>query len=107
MGWVFIAIGAEAATVALVTSGLLLHDKGVRSSECDGQKVCSSDGLDANNRIKSLAGWNAGAYALAAVGLGVGAFLVLTNPASDGATRTAIGVGPNGSGVGLDLRRTF
>ena len=109
-GWIFVAVGAEAATVALVTSVMLLHDNSVRSSECNAQKACSVDGVDANSRIRSLVNWNAGAWAVAAVGLGAGAYLVLSNPRhadQAGATRTAIGVAPNGSGVGLDLRSSF
>lgn len=109
-GWIFVAVGAEAATVALVTSVMILHDNSVRSSECNAQKACSVDGVDANNRIRSLVTWNAGAWAVAAVGLGAGAYLVLSNPRPAdhaGGTQTAIGVAPNGSGVGLDLRSSF
>ena len=105
-GWITLAIGAQAAAFALGTSGILLYANGVRSSQCSDQKVCSQEGVDANSRIKSLSGWNAGAWAVAAVGLGVGAYLLISNP-PDSDKRTAIGVGPNGSGVGLNLRSIF
>jgi hypothetical protein len=58
-GWVSIAVGAEAAVVALVTSALMLNEKSTRDSECNAQKVCSQDGLSANSSLASLGGWNA------------------------------------------------
>jgi hypothetical protein len=84
---------------------MMLHDKSVRDSQCNGN-VCSQAGLDANAQLSALAGWNAGAWAVAAVGVGVGAFLVISNP-STGAPKTAVGIAPNGSGVGLDVRSRF
>jgi hypothetical protein len=105
-GWVSVAVGAQAAIVAVTTSVLMLTANGVRSSECNGQNVCSSRGLDANGRIDALAPWNAGAWAVAVVGVGVGAYLILSNPPETQKT-TAIGVGPDGSGMGLNLRSTF
>ena len=116
-GWITFAIGANAAVVAVVTSFMLLHQNSVRGSECDAQKVCSQAGLDANDKIGALAGWNAGAWAVAAVGIVGGAVLVIANPpdskraGSKQSTTTAgttyLGVAPNGSGLGLNLQSIF
>lgn len=105
-GWVTLAIGAQAAVVAITTSFMMLYDNGVRSDECNAQKMCSSRGLDANGRLDALIPWNAGAWAVAVVGIGAGAYLILTNPPESQKT-TAVGVGPDGSGMGLNLRSTF
>jgi hypothetical protein len=105
-GWIAIGIGSSAALIALGTSIVMLHDKSVRDSGCDANKVCTSAGLSANNELGQMVGWNIGAFAVAAVGLGVGAFLVLSNP-SDREMGTQVGIAPTGSGTGFVLRSTF
>jgi hypothetical protein len=79
-GWFGIAVGADAAVVAIATSAITLGDKSTRDAGCDAAKVCSSAGLNANQEIGGLVGWNLGAWVLAAAGLGVGTVLLLTNP---------------------------
>jgi hypothetical protein len=103
---VSVAVGAEAVVIAVVTSGMMLHEKSVRDSNCDTQKVCNQVGFDANGTLGLLGGWNAGAWIVAAAGLGVGGFLLWTNPA-DGGQRAALTVAPTGSGVGLGVRSCF
>jgi hypothetical protein len=105
-GWVSVAVGAQAAVIAITTSFMMLYENGVRSDECNSQKICSPRGIDANSRIDALAGWNAASWAVAVVGIGAGAYLILSNPPESQKT-TAIGVGPDGSGMGLNLRSTF
>jgi hypothetical protein len=106
VGWVLVSVGSAATALAIGTSFLMLHRNSVRSDECNAQKLCSRAGLEANSALKSLGGWNAGAWALGVVGLGAGAFLVLSNPTGK-SEPTAIGISPNGSGMGLDLRSAF
>lgn len=105
-GWISIGVGGGAALIALGTSAWMLHDKSVRDDNCDASKVCSSAGLSANNELGQMVGWNIGAYAVAAVGFGVGAFLILTHP-SDKEMGTQVGVAPTGSGTGFVLRGSF
>lgn len=105
-GWVGVGVGAEAAVAALVTSVMILHDKSVRDANCSTEKICSPAGLDANQDIGLLEGWNTGAWIVAAAGLGIGAYLILTEPA-DGGQRTALAIGLIGSGTGLGLRSSF
>jgi hypothetical protein len=92
---VTLAIGAEAAAVAIGTSALMLHNKSVRDANCDAQRSCSQAGIDANNQLSALSVWNAGAWSVAALGLGAGTFLVLTNPPAK-EPRTSLSVSPLG-----------
>jgi len=114
-GWVSVGIGSIAGVVALGTGYVMLHDQSVRSSACT-NKQCTQEGLDANSQLKSIQDWNTGAWIVAAVGLGLGAFLVITNsPESDDKQdekqknkgQTSIGVMPNGSGATLGIGRSF
>ena len=95
IGWVAIAVGAESAAVATVTSFMMLHQNSVRSDGCT-QKTCSPSGLVANQQLDQLAGWNAASWALGAAGLGVGVVLLLTNP-SDKAIHAEVGATPSGA----------
>jgi hypothetical protein len=105
-GWVVLSIGAEATVLAVITSIMMLHDKSVRDDNCDANRLCSSAGLQANVDIGNLAWWNASAWAVAGVGLAVGAVLVATNPPAS-VQRTAVAIAPTGSGVGLSVRSSF
>lgn len=108
-GFITLAVGAEAAAVAIVSSFLVLREDVIRGNGCNAQNVCSHAALDANTKIDGLLGWNTAAWVAAAVGLSAGAYLVITNPADApyAPRTTAIGVGPNGSGVGLNMQGTF
>jgi hypothetical protein len=105
-GWISVGVGATAAVVALGTSYVMLHYNSIRNSNCNDAKVCSQSGSDANYEIRDIAAVNVTTWAIAAVGLGVGAFLVLTHPRKDG-SGTTVGVSPNGSGGSFTLRSTF
>lgn len=105
-GWIAVGMGSLAGVVALYTSYQMLHDKSVRDANCDSHKVCSTTGFDANSELEALSGWNVGSWAFTAAGLGVGAFLLLTNP-SDASMGPRVGIGPTGSGTGLTLRSAF
>jgi len=105
-GWISIGIGGSAALIALGTSIVMLNDKSARDSNCNDKQVCTPSGFAANNELGQMSGWNIGAFAVAAVGLGVGAFLILTNP-SDREMGTQVGIAPTGSGTGFVLRSTF
>jgi hypothetical protein len=95
LGWVSLGIGATAALVALGTGVVMLHDQSVRSSGCDANKLCTADGSNANTQLSQLGPWNAAAFGVAAVGFGLGAYLLLTHNAGS-AAHTAVGVSPGG-----------
>ncbi len=114
-GWVSLAIGAQATVVALVTSGMMLHEDGIRGDACDAQQRCTQEGLDANANLRQLGGWNAGAYVVAGAGLTVGTVLLLLHPARERArparraesSSPSLTLGAPGAGPGLGLRGTF
>jgi hypothetical protein len=105
IGWFTLGLGISSAVVAAGTSIMMLQQASIRNGDCDG-KLCSAAGVNANNQLQGLAGWNAASYIVAAAGIGIGAFLLITNPAN-GEKQTAIGVSPTNSGAGLVLRSTF
>jgi hypothetical protein len=113
IGWVLVSVGAEAALVAFPTSIVLVNDVSARSDNCNAQKVCSAGGFGANAQIESLKWWNAGAWVLAAVGVGVGTYLVLANPPRKSAASLEpgrdlkVGVATIGTGTGLSLEGSF
>jgi hypothetical protein len=85
---------------------MMLHDKSVRDAGCNAQKVCTPDALSANQTLANLGGWNAGAYAVAAVGLAAGAVLVIAFP-GERSKSTAVVMAPDGAGASLSLRSSF
>jgi hypothetical protein len=105
LGWVALSVGAEAAVVATITSFIMLHQNSLRGDGCDG-KVCSAGGLAANETLRNLQWWNAGAWTVAALGVGVGAIVLWTSP-TDAALHAEVAVAPAGSGSGLLLRGAF
>jgi hypothetical protein len=106
LGWVSLSIGAEAAVIAVVTSGMIEHQKGIRDDGCNAQKVCNLDGFNAANTISTITPWNTATWFVAAAGLGVGTVLLLiSQPRSE--QRTAITLSPESSGLQLGLRSTF
>jgi hypothetical protein len=100
LGWISLAIGAEAAVVASATSIMLLHEKSVRDGECSAQKVCSQRGYEANGTIGSLVASNTASWVVMAAGLGAGAVLLLTSPPA-ARVQATVAVSPDAAGVGL------
>jgi hypothetical protein len=81
---------------------MMLSDASTRSNDCTAAKACSAAGVNANAQLQQLGPWNAATYVASVLGIGIGAFLLITNP-SNGEKQTAIGVSPNG----VLLRGTF
>ena len=106
IGWVSIAVGAEAAIIAIVTSFMAIHEKGVRDDNCSARKECSQVGLDANATLATLFGWNTTSWIVAVAGLGVGTVLVVTNPPIKN-DQVALTVSPTAGGAALSLTGHF
>jgi hypothetical protein len=106
IGWISIAVGAEAAVAGIVTSAMALHEKGVRDSNCNAQKVCKQVGMDANATLATLFGWNTASWIVAVAGLGVGTALVVTNPRIKN-DQIALTVAPTPGGAALGLTGRF
>jgi hypothetical protein len=106
LGWIGIAIGVEAAAVAVATSFMLLHEKNVLDDNCDAQKACSAPGLNSKAVIQETVPWNTTSWIVAAVGLGGGTILLLTNQTDSGKT-TAVTVSPTLAGASFGVRSSF
>jgi hypothetical protein len=78
-GWIVLSIGADATVGAVITSFILLHQKGVLDENCNAEKRCSSAGVDAAATIHALVPWNTAMWVVAAAGIGTGAVLLLTH----------------------------
>jgi hypothetical protein len=78
-GWIVLAIGADATVGAVITSFILLHQKGVLDENCNAEKRCSSTGVDAAATIHALVPWNTAMWVVGAAGIGTGAVLLITH----------------------------
>jgi hypothetical protein len=105
-GWISLAIGAEAAVIAVTTSFMLLHEKSVLNDNCDAHKQCNAVGLDAKGAITETVPWNTGSWIVAAAGVGIGTVILLTSR-SDSGKDTALSVTPTPGGAALGLRSQF
>jgi hypothetical protein len=106
LGWVALSIGAEAAVIAVVTSGMIEHQKSIRDDNCNAQKVCNTDGFNAAGTISTIVPWNTATWFVAAAGISVGTVLVLISPPGS-EKRTALTLSPESSGLQLGVRSTF
>ncbi len=106
LGWATLSVGAEAAVIAVVTSVMIEHQKGIRDDGCNAQKVCTTDGFNAANTISTIVPWNTATWFIAAAGIGAGTVLLLVSqPKSE--RQTAITLSPESSGLALGVRSTF
>lgn len=108
-GWTLVSVGAAAGVVAIGTSYLMLNDASTRNSNCNSStKVCNGSGFTANSQLADLAGWNTALWIVSAVGLGVGAYLLITHPTDRAVgNQIEVGVEPNAGGAGVGMRGTF
>ena len=106
LGWVSLSVGVEAAVVAVVTSVMIEHQKGIRDDGCNAAKECTAKGFGATNTIDTLTPWNTASWFIAAAGLGAGTVLLLVSqPESE--RKTAVTLAPASSGLTLGVRSTF
>jgi hypothetical protein len=109
-GYAGIAIGGVALVGAVVSSFMLLHQKGVVNDNCNGASQCNAVGLGETGAIHQTVPFNDATWIVAAVGLiGGGVLLLTSQPESDDASHksTALTVAPAPGGASLGLRSTF
>jgi hypothetical protein len=109
-GYAGIAIGSLALAGAVVSSFMLLHQKGVLNDNCNGANLCNATGLAETGAVNQTVPFNDATWIVAAVGLIGGGILLLTSqPDSDDASHksTALTVAPAPGGASLGLRSTF
>lgn len=99
LGWILAGVGAGSGVAAVVTSVLLIHDKNVVDSNCPNKACVNQTGLDAATSGKTLAVVNAVTFAGAALGLGFGAYFVLSGPRTRRAVAFAATAGPTSTTI--------
>ncbi len=105
LGFVLGGVGVAGLGAGAVTGLMVLGKKSTLDASCDARKVCSQAGVDAAQsgrtlEIVSTVGWIVGA-----VGLGAGAYFVLTS--GTGEARTVAGIAPIPAGAQLSVTRNF
>jgi hypothetical protein len=110
-GYVSIAMGGIGALIAVGTSIAMLDELDQRNKGCNADKVCTVDGLSANQSLSQLAPWNVGAWIITVGSFAAGTYLLIVNPpddrSKDTARLTGVGVTALGSGAGLSARGSF
>ena len=99
IGWIVGGIGLAGVGTAAVSGMMLVGVKRTVSDNCNESKVCNQDGIDAASNGKKLLIVNTIGWAVGAVGLGVGAYLILSSPKSQPAAVLAPSVGPGSASL--------
>lgn len=84
-GWVAVGVGGAVFTIGAVTGLLVLGKKSTVDANCDADKRCNQQGLDAADSGKTLGKISGVGLVLGAAGLGVGGYLLATNPRRESA----------------------
>jgi hypothetical protein len=106
-GWVMGGIGVAGLAVGGVAGILTLGHKSTVDDNCNANtKTCNSTGYDAAQSGKTLGLITTTGLIVGAVGIGVGAYLILSN-GSAGETHTVVTAGWMGGGTGLSLERRW
>jgi hypothetical protein len=106
IGWVLGGVGVVGIGVGAITGGLAIGKKGVTDDECNSAtRVCSQRGRDAASSGRTLAvvstvGWVAGV-----LGVGAGAYFILTSGPHGEKTALVTEIGP--LGTSLTLSKAF
>ena len=110
LGWVIGGIGVASLAVGAVTGFMAMGKADTVKQHCDGSLACDPEGLDAASSGKTLALVSTITLAVGVVGVGVGAFLLLTgqSPKTSGPVgKTALLPTAGPQGGSLVLVRSF
>jgi len=98
LGWVLGGIGVAGVGGAVASGLMLVRTKGTVDTNCP-DKVCNAQGLDAVATGKTLIIVNTTAWIVGGLGLGAGAFFLLSGSKSPTTTALAPSVGPTGASL--------
>lgn len=99
-GWVAGGVGAAGILVGTTAGVLALGKKSTVDANCDDAKRCNQTGIDAADAGSRLATVSTVGLLVGAVGVGVGAYLLVTSPtATRPETALVPTVGPTGGGL--------
>jgi hypothetical protein len=107
LGFVLGGVGVAGLAVGGVSGLMVLGKKKTVDAHCDDRKVCSQTGTDAASaghtlQIISNVGWVVGV-----VGVGVGAYFVLSGPSGSSSPSTTAAITPIPAGAALAVERTW
>lgn len=103
-----LAVGGAGLVTGIVTGLMFASAAKTYDDHCDATG-CDQDGLDAASRAKTLDIVSPVAFAVGAIGIGTGTYLLLTGKKKEEPTRASVSAGARafGSGAGLSLSGTF
>jgi tetratricopeptide (TPR) repeat protein len=105
LGWVLGGVGVLGLGTAVLTSVLLANAKSLVEADCPNKMCRTSAGVEAAGSGETLLVVNGAAWIVGGLGLGVGAYLILTNGTPSSTNGLMPTVGPNGAAV--SYRGTF
>lgn len=106
LGYVLVGVGGTSLLVGTVTGLMVLGKKSTFNKECDADKYCTQEGIDAGSSGKSLSTISTITFGLGLVGVGAGVYLIVSNKDEKGAA-TAIQARPMLGGGTVGLARSF
>jgi hypothetical protein len=99
LGWVIGGIGVAGVGTAIASGLLLVNTKKTVDSHCQADKVCDQQGLDAAESGKKWIVVNTAGWIVGGLGLGLGAYFVLSSPKSSTSTALTTRLGPDGASL--------
>jgi len=104
LGWTLVGLGALSGVVWGVTGAAYLGEQSAVDAECDADKRCSQEGLDAADRGRTLGAINTVSFIGALASVGVGLALVLTADDEPDAVSVRTALSISGPRAGLEVR---
>lgn len=98
-GWVAGGVGAAGILVGTTAGVLALGKKSTVDANCDDAKRCNQTGIDAADAGSRLATVSTVGLLVGVVGVGVGAYLLVTSPTATRPSALVPTVGPTGGGL--------
>jgi hypothetical protein len=106
LGFVLGGVGVAGVLVGTVTGVMALGKKSVADEHCFPERgFCDQEGADANDAGRTLATVSTVGFVVGAVGLGAGAYLILTSKKDQ--PETAVAIRGRSGGAFLSLERNF
>ena len=105
LGWVLGGVGVVGLALSGVSAAFILDHESTVEAECDADKTCSDEGLDATRSGRTWNTVGTAAFAVGILGVGLGAYFILSSgPRGE---QTALSASPSRRGAALSLWRTF
>ncbi len=106
LGYIFGGVGVAGVIVGSVAGVMVLNKKQIEEDECDDDlQICSQKGADAQDAGRTLGVVSTLGFVVGAVGLGAGAYFLLSS--DDGGAETGVAVRARPHGTFLSLERTW